>query len=100
MSALVRITIPGVQKPHCSAPTGREHICEPIALVGRQPSTVVIALPAILARGPDSYETWAFPSMSTVQQPHCPDGEHPSFGDRTSSSSRRAARRCGWSRQG
>src|SRR3982074_2432573 len=35
--------------------------------------------------------------MRTVQQPHCPEGAQPSFGDNTSSSSRRAARRCGWS---
>jgi hypothetical protein len=41
--------------------------------------------------------TTGLPSMSTVQQPHWPDGEQPSLGLVTSSSSRRAASRCGWS---
>ena len=41
--------------------------------------------------------TTALPSTITVQQPHCPDGEQPSFGDVTSSSSRSAASRWGWS---
>ena len=41
--------------------------------------------------------TTGLPSSSTVQQPHCPDGEQPSLGLVTSSSSRRAASRCGWS---
>ena len=39
--------------------------------------------------------TTALPSISTVQQPHCPDGEQPSFGEVMSSSSRSAASRCG-----
>ena len=41
------------------------------------------------------HETWALPSRITVQQPHCPVGEQPSFGEVTSSSSRSAARRWG-----
>ena len=49
---------------------------------------------------PGSSETWqattALPSSSTVQQPHWPEGEQPSLGDVTSSSSRSAASRWGW----
>ncbi len=39
----------------------------------------------------------ALPSSRTVQQPHWPEGAQPSLGEVTSSSSRRAARRWGWS---
>jgi len=36
--------------------------------------------------------TTALPSTSTVQHPHWPDGEQPSLGEQTPSSSRNAAR--------
>ena len=53
-------------------------------------------LPATFSR-PRLQLTTALPSTITVQHPHCPDGEQPSLGEVTSSSSRSAARRWGWS---
>ena len=56
----------------------------------------------MVTRDPSAFsiEIWqatrALPSNSTVQLPHWPEGEQPSLGDVTPSSSRRAASRCGW----
>jgi hypothetical protein len=47
---------------------------------GSKPSRVVTSLPSALSR-PVTQLTIAFPSSSTVQQPHWPDGEHPSLGE-------------------
>ena len=94
MSALTRTRIPGVQKPHCSAPVAAKAAAKRSLSAASKPSRVVIDLPATF-----SSEIWqltdALPSISTVQHPHWPDGEQPSLAEVTSSSSRSAARRCG-----
>src|SRR4026209_3013658 len=88
--------MPGVQKPHWSAPLAANAEAYRSRSTGSRPSTVVIDVPSTL-----SIEIWhatrALPSISTVQQPHWPLGEQPSFGDVTPSSSRSALSRWGWS---
>ena len=93
--ALARMTMPGMQKPHCRRAARGERVGEPRRARPRStPSSVVIALPAAFSS--DSWQlTTALPSTSTVQQPHWPDGEQPSLGEVMSSSSRSAASRCG-----
>ncbi len=92
--ALARITIPGMQNPHCRPPHAEKASAKRCRSSSSTPSSVVTDLPSALAT---SYwhDTVALPSISTVQQPHWPDGEQPSFGDVMSSSSRSAARRWG-----
>ena len=94
--ALARMTMPGMQNPHCRPPQAENASANRCRSSSATPSSVVTDLPSALAT---SYwhDTVAFPSISTVQQPHWPDGEQPSFGDVMSSSSRSAASRCGWS---
>ena len=96
MSAFTRTRMPGVQKPHCRAPVAAKAAAKRSRSPASNPSRVVIDLPATF-----SSEIWqltdALPSMSTVQHPHWPEGEQPSLGEVVSSSSRNAARRCGWS---
>ena len=73
--------------PRTPTPTGR-------AASSGRPSSVVIDAPATFAS--DRLQlTTALPSTSTVQHPHWPDGEQPSLGEHTPSSSRSAASRCG-----
>ncbi len=93
--ALARITMPGMQNPHCSPPHAANASEKLRRSASSTPSSVTIDLPSALAT---SYwqVTVALPSMSTVQQPHCPEGEQPSFGEVMSSSSRSAASRWGW----
>ena len=94
--AFVRITIPA-----CRNRTGGPHAANALR-TDRAPRAPALPCGDRLAgdlgqRG--LTRTWAFrdePPCSTA----LPDGEHPSFGDRTSSSSRRASSRCGWSRRG
>jgi hypothetical protein len=89
-----RITIPGVQNPHCNAPVAAnapEYLSRSSA---GSPSSVVTLFPATRS-SPRLHATTGLPSTSTVQQPHCPVGEHPSLGLVTSSSSRSAASRWG-----
>ena len=62
---------------------------------GRGPRASLQRCPATLAISRLQLTT-ALPSMSTVQHPHWPDGEQPSFGLVDGSSSRRRSR-CGWS---
>ena len=92
--AFARITIPGMQKPHCSPP----HAANALAYVSRSdsstPSSVSTDLPTTLASG-CWQATTALPSTWTVQQPHWPVGEQPSFGEVMFNSSRRADSRCG-----
>ena len=80
MRAFTRTRIPGVQKPHCRAPEAAKAAANRSRSAGSKPSRVVIDLPATFSR-----EIWqltdALPSMSTVQQPHWPDGEHPSLAE-------------------
>ena len=96
ISAFVRMTMPGVQNPHCRAPVDAKTLAYRSRSSVGIPSRVVIPRPAALAS--DVWQlTCALPSSRTVQHPHCPDGEHPSFGERTPSSSRSAASRWGWS---
>ena len=66
----------------------------PRARPASTPSSVTIELPSTFSSG-CWHDTTALPSISTVQHPHCPDGEQPSLGEVTSSSSRSAASRCG-----
>jgi hypothetical protein len=92
--ALARITMPGMQKPHCSPPHAAKASANVWRSASSTPSSVTTDFPSTFAR---SYwqATVALPSTNTVQHPHCPDGEQPSFGDVMSSSSRSAASRCG-----
>src|SRR5207342_3400239 len=84
------------QNPHCRPPEAAKASAKLDRSSPEMPSNVVIDLPATLAT--DWVQaTIGLPSTSTVQQPHCPDGEQPSLGEVTSSSSRSAASRCGWS---
>jgi hypothetical protein len=93
---LQRITMPGVQKPHCSAPVEAKAATMRSRSASSSPSSVVTDRPSTLAS--DRLQlTVALPSSSTVQHPHWPEGAQPSLGEVTSSSSRRAASRWGWS---
>ena len=94
--AFARITIPGMQNPHCSPPQAAKASAKRVRSSSATPSSVVIDFPAARAMG-NWQDTWTLPSIITVQHPHCPDGEQPSFGEVTSSSSRIAASRWGWS---
>jgi hypothetical protein len=87
--------IPGVQKPHWLAPVAQKAAAHRPA--SGSPSTVVMARPATRRAGV-THATRGCPSTRTVQQPHCPWGLHPSFGDvaptwsrRTSSSDERSS---------
>jgi len=80
--------IPGVQKPHWLAPVEAKAAAHRSA--SGSPSTVVTDRPATRAAGV-TQATRGAPSTSTVQQPHCPCGLHPSFTDRTPRRSRRAS---------
>jgi hypothetical protein len=86
--------MPGVQKAALQRARRREDLRVASALFARQSSSVVMERPSIFASGVWQL-TCALPSSNTVQQPHWPDGEQPSFADRTPSSSRNAARRWG-----
>ncbi len=90
------MTIPGVQNPHCNAPVAANAPAYRSRSAGSSPSSVVTLLPATRS-SPRLQDTTGLPSISTVQHPHCPVGEHPSLGLVTSSSSRNAASRCGCS---
>src|SRR5262245_31402612 len=72
--------MPGVQKPHCDPPVATK--------AASRPSTVVTARPLTRATGV-THATRASPSTSTVQQPHCPCGAHPSLADTSPIRSRR-----------
>ena len=90
------MTMPGVQNPHWSAPVAAKAAAYRSRSSAGRPSSVVTALPSTRS-SPIEQLTTGLPSTSTVQHPHWPDGEQPSLGLVTSSSSRRAASRCGWS---
>jgi hypothetical protein len=64
--------MPGVQKPH-----------EPPVATARQPLAIFVALErghgTSVDASPASHMRPEAPSTSTVQQPHCPCGAHPSF---------------------
>ena len=96
--ALARITIPGMQNPHCKPPLAANASANTLRSPSGTPSSVMISLPSIFSSD-CWHDTTALPSINTVQHPHCPDGEQPSLGDVTSSSSRNAASRCGWGRR-
>jgi hypothetical protein len=91
---LVRMTMPGVQNPHWSAPVAAKAAAYRSRSAASRPSSVVTVLPATRSRVRLQLTT-GLPSIRTVQQPHWPDGEQPSLGLVTSSSSRSAASRCG-----
>ena len=76
---------------------GGERVGVAVALGGVEPSSGDDRLAGRPWRSRCWQLTTALPSISTVQQPHWPDGEQPSFGEVTSSSSRSAASRWGWS---
>ena len=86
--ALAFMTMPGVQKPHCTPPlatkaspkTSRSRADRPSAVVSDLPSRSFIL---ILQLRRDA------PSTSTVQQPHTPSPEHPSLGLMSPATSRR-----------
>src|SRR5579872_272627 len=95
-SAFSRTTMPGVQKPHWSAPVAENASAKRRRSSGAMPSRVVTERPSTRS-SPSEQAMIALPSRRTVQQPHWPDGEQPSFGEVTSSSSRSAERRWGCS---
>src|SRR5262249_16584511 len=77
---LARATMPGMQKPHCNPPP-RTKEREKISLSrSLTPSRVITVLPAARSAS-TTHETVARPSTITVQQPHCPSGLQPFFGD-------------------
>src|SRR5436190_8376792 len=82
-----RITIPGVQNPHCEPPVPTNAPAMQSRVAESSPSTVVTARPSTRAAGV-TQATRASPSMSTVQQPHWPCGAHPSLADTSPSRSR------------
>ena len=79
-----RMTMPGVQNPHCEPPVARNAAAAASRAVGSSPSTVVTVRPATRAAGV-TQATRGSPSTSTVQHPHCPCGAHPSFAETTPS---------------
>ena len=91
-----RITMPGMQNPHCKPPHAANASEKDWRSDSSTPSKVVISRPSALATG-YWHETWALPSIMMVQQPHWPVGEHPSLGEVMSNSSRKAASKWGWS---
>ena len=93
--AFARITIPGMQNPHWRPPHAANASEYFLRSASSTPSRVVTVRPSARATGYWQL-TWALPSIITVQQPHCPEGEQPSFGEVTPSSSRSADSRCGW----
>ena len=96
--ALARITMPGMQKPHCSPPHAAKASANAWRSVSSTPSSVTTDDPSTFSNR-CWHETTALPSTNTVQHPHWPDGEQPSFGEVMSSSSRSAASRCGCGRR-
>ena len=83
-----RTMIPGVQNPHWLAPAAVNASAH--RPPSSSPSTVVTCRPATRRAGV-TQATRGWPSTSTVQQPHCPCGLQPSFGDRMPSRSRSAS---------
>ena len=77
-SGAARMRIPGVQKPHCDPPVATNASARRARTDGSRPSRVVTERPSTRATGV-THATRALPSTSTVQQPHCPCGAHPSF---------------------
>ena len=95
---LARITMPGMQNPHCRPPQAANASANVWRSISSTPSSVTTDEPSTLSMS-HWQATMALPSTNTVQHPHCPDGEQPSFGDVMSSSSRSAASRCGCERR-
>ena len=77
-AAATRTRIPGVQKPHCEPPVATKRAASRSRTAASRPSTVVTARPSTRVAGV-THATRGSPSTSTVQQPHCPWGAHPSF---------------------
>ncbi len=67
--AFVRITMPGVQNPHCRAPWAANASAILVRSSADSPSNVVISAPALFSMLV-WHATRALPSTSTVQQPH------------------------------
>ena len=78
-------------------PAGRFRMGTPPGEPHRQdeefPHRVTLTRPFRMAATEVTQARVGEPSTCTVQAPHWPDGEHPSLGEVTSSSSRSAARR-------
>ena len=89
-SAATRMTIPGVQNPHCEAPVVANAAIQ--ASAAGRPASVVTSRPAARASGV-TQATRGWPSIQTVQQPHWPCGLQPSLGVRAPRRSRSASRR-------
>ena len=67
--AFARMTMPGMQNPHCSPPHAANASANAVRSSASTPSRVSTDLPATLATGCWQLTT-ALPSMWTVQQPH------------------------------
>ena len=87
MRALPAITMPGMQKPHCTAPTAPKAYTKASCSAGLSPSTVNMFLPAALLVLSTQAFT-ALPSTIMVQVPQAPS-LHPSFTEVRCKSSRR-----------
>ncbi len=87
-AAAARITIPGVQNPHCDPPVATNAAAIASRASGSSPSIVVTDRSATRAAAV-THATLASPSTSTVQQPHWPCGAQPSFTETRPSRSRR-----------
>jgi len=77
-SAARRTTMPGVQNPHWLAPVPTNAAAHRRASSSSSPSAVWTRRPATRRSGV-TQDTRAAPSISTVQQPHCPWGLQPSL---------------------
>ena len=77
-AAAARMTMPGVQKPHCEPPVDTNASANGSRTDGSRPSRVVTTRPAMRTTGV-THATRASPSTSTVQHPHWPCGAQPSF---------------------
>ncbi len=86
MSASACITIPGIQKPHCTPPALTKAVANIVLRYQLIPSSVSTCFPTtsfiFLA-----HASTALSSSCTTQQPHAACGEHPSLGDVTLRSS-------------
>ena len=74
--------MPGVQNPHWLPPVASRQAAHAACLPLGSPAAVVTVRPAT-RRAAVTQATRGWPSISTVQHPHCPCGAHPSFTART-----------------
>ena len=89
------MTIPGMQKPHCTAPASAKQCSYTRISAGSMPSTVTTFLPARRLRDVTQALTF-FPSTSTVQVPQTPSLQPSLAAVRPKSSRRNASSFLSW----